>query len=268
MADSSFPADKHCSHCKKAGSEQAPLKRCTRCRSAWYCNRDCQKADWKTHKKTCTSNAQVKSDAGAAEFTSTQEDPGEWETDEEPEATKATKAPYDPTPYNPTPWNGWGPFPLSFMELGKDKWLHKRPEKAVFKLLIDTYRLRLDDDYKFAGKVESDTLYGGAPDNGVSAFRRFLKKAEERQDFLPDWWSPAKVEECVRFATPSSSQRQPWEWWGEVGMDDWSDLAVAVGKSDIMDHYKNPFLHMQMRIMGEQIYDIPLGGRGGRCVTN
>jgi hypothetical protein len=32
------------------------LLRCTRCKIALYCNKECQKADWKRgHKKECTS---------------------------------------------------------------------------------------------------------------------------------------------------------------------------------------------------------------------
>jgi MYND finger len=40
-------------HCNKCGN-QAEL-RCGRCRAAWYCNRDCQKADHKDHKTLCRS---------------------------------------------------------------------------------------------------------------------------------------------------------------------------------------------------------------------
>jgi MYND finger len=29
------------------------VKRCANCQSAWYCSRDCQKAHWKVHKRTC-----------------------------------------------------------------------------------------------------------------------------------------------------------------------------------------------------------------------
>lgn len=30
-----------------------PLKQCAKCNATPYCSRDCQKADWKTHKKIC-----------------------------------------------------------------------------------------------------------------------------------------------------------------------------------------------------------------------
>ena len=39
-----------CDHC---GKEPKQLKRCSRCQLAKYCNRDCQQAAWKGHKKAC-----------------------------------------------------------------------------------------------------------------------------------------------------------------------------------------------------------------------
>lgn len=34
-------------------SESMALKRCSRCRSRWYCSTDCQRQDWPSHKRTC-----------------------------------------------------------------------------------------------------------------------------------------------------------------------------------------------------------------------
>lgn len=47
---------KHCRYCNKMEMSeefQMTLKRCSRCQSAFYCSTACQRADWKTHKKTC-----------------------------------------------------------------------------------------------------------------------------------------------------------------------------------------------------------------------
>lgn len=41
-----------CGHCSRINAEL----RCSRCRLVSYCARDCQKADWKKHKKRCMSN--------------------------------------------------------------------------------------------------------------------------------------------------------------------------------------------------------------------
>ena len=52
-----------CSFCDKPG---ASLKRCGNCKLAWYCDEDCQRADWKAgHKAVCRSDSlkQVNIDA-------------------------------------------------------------------------------------------------------------------------------------------------------------------------------------------------------------
>lgn len=49
-----------CASCKTPESDPSkPLKPCTKCQSVSYCSRDCQKNDWKVHKKTCAKAAQI-----------------------------------------------------------------------------------------------------------------------------------------------------------------------------------------------------------------
>ena len=40
---------KTCNVCKKKGK----MKKCSRCRSTYYCSRECQVKDWEEHKKVC-----------------------------------------------------------------------------------------------------------------------------------------------------------------------------------------------------------------------
>ncbi|KAF9474260.1 hypothetical protein BDN70DRAFT_884996 [Pholiota conissans] len=42
-----------CSQCMKPSSNGAELLKCSKCKIAWYCSRECQKAQWPTHKKVC-----------------------------------------------------------------------------------------------------------------------------------------------------------------------------------------------------------------------
>ncbi|PIL27075.1 hypothetical protein GSI_10214 [Ganoderma sinense ZZ0214-1] len=42
-----------CDRCKKKETAERKLMRCTGCRKAVYCSRECQKSDWKTHKLRC-----------------------------------------------------------------------------------------------------------------------------------------------------------------------------------------------------------------------
>ncbi len=39
-----------CAHCKE---EKKKMKKCARCQVVYYCSRECQKKDWKNHKKCC-----------------------------------------------------------------------------------------------------------------------------------------------------------------------------------------------------------------------
>jgi len=57
---SSDPSPRKCAHCSKAESdpEVRPLKPCPKCHTTLYCSRDCQKAAFKQHKKTCALDAQ------------------------------------------------------------------------------------------------------------------------------------------------------------------------------------------------------------------
>ena len=115
--------------------------------------------------------------------------------------------------------------------------LHQLPEKEAYTHLIDAYRLRIEDDYVFTGEVGYDSLYGGG--HPIKDFRRFLNKAEKRSGVLPSWWSATKRRECEKVA---------------VDKKGWSCLAFAVEKSDIQEHYKDPMMPMQLRMLAEKVY--------------
>lgn len=67
-----FSSDAACHHCSKtaqeAGAAAAGLLRCSRCRSALYCSKDCQLAAWKAgHRDRCAQQTQERA-ATKAEF--------------------------------------------------------------------------------------------------------------------------------------------------------------------------------------------------------
>ena len=51
--DTCHNCTQECAHCGKSGKDKSDKKmsRCSRCRFSFYCNRDCQKSDFKSHKK-------------------------------------------------------------------------------------------------------------------------------------------------------------------------------------------------------------------------
>lgn len=48
-------SSRSCRVCGIRGGEGVAIMRCSRCKGKvdWYCSRDCQKADWARHKKSC-----------------------------------------------------------------------------------------------------------------------------------------------------------------------------------------------------------------------
>lgn len=213
-----------CANCAKAGTTENGLKRCAKCKTTLYCSRDCQKSDWKTHKKICASNAARNATSSTAP------------------STAPSSASRGPPPKGLT-----ASIDKPFHKLNDKTWLHDRPEKDVYKLLIDCYRLRMEDDYTFAGEVDEEIIYGGAANNG-RGFQRFLSLARSKRGLLPSWWSEKKASECMRLGMRNSG---------------WSSLASAVEKGDIIEHYGDSNMPMQLRMLGEQVYGLGPGGQAG-----
>jgi splicing suppressor protein 51 len=198
-----------CAHCDK---KSASLQTCSRCHKVQYCGRECQKAAWKTHKKDCSPSAQPAV----------------------PDGNKAKQSHMKGLEKHvATP----------FTNLDQGVYLHDRPESDVFKLLIDSFRMRQADDYNFEMKVTSQSVYVGAP-SSIKPFRLYLKEAAT---LLPSWWTDVKTGECVAF--------------GESGA--WSDLRKKVTKSEITDHYGDGKMPMQLRMLAEMVYGSGTMGQDG-----
>ncbi|GME25498.1 hypothetical protein M1813_003692 [Neofusicoccum parvum] len=224
MADLNGTTTPSCAIC---GKTDGNIKRCAKCHTTHYCSRDCQKADWKTHKKSCAINV---ASASAASSTITN--------------GTSTRTP---------PKNLSVQIDKPFTRLDSGTWLHDRPEKDVYKLLIDTFRLRLNDDYNLEAINTDGSVFAGER-NSLPAFRKFLRKLESRQDLLPPWWNEQKKAECIAA--------------GMVGAPDWSSLEAAPKKSDILEHYGDSQMPMQMRMLGERIYGRGPGGQDGTMMLS
>ncbi|KAG4079827.1 hypothetical protein HA402_014958 [Bradysia odoriphaga] len=215
-----------CGSCLKTQSQLAnPLKRCAKCRLQFYCSRECQKSDWKSHKKTCGSTrAEPTSTFDAASSTGYQNNP-------------------QAICYIPKP----------FTALDNGTWLYNRPKKDVYKLLVDTYRMRLEDEYVFQGDVDEDSLYSGASvESALRHFKRFLTKtikldAARKKKLLPEWWSKDSLQECMNFAKT----------------DDFSNVGLAAEKHDIQKHYCQQDMPMQLRMFSEKIDGTLAAGMSG-----
>lgn len=217
-----------CTSCQRSPPEVS-LKHCAKCSTTPYCSRDCQRADWKSHKKTCRKQGSASATASAG-------------------MDSSTSSPSGGTQLSP-PRGLDAPIAKPFTRLDNGIWLHDRPEKDVYRLLIDAYRLRMEDTYVHDQDADADSIYGGAT-HGLSGFRRFLDMAAEQADLLPPWWDADKRKACER-----------------MGMDhrreNFHNLACAIKKSDVIEHYGDSRFPMQLRMFAETVYKRAPGGMDG-----
>ncbi|KAF8980749.1 hypothetical protein BGZ46_003748 [Entomortierella lignicola] len=137
---------------------------------------------------------------------------------------------------------------MPFHKIASRTWLYNRPKQDVYKLLIDCYRLRMNDDFNFQYKVENESIYGSAP-NPIESFKRFLGLVKE-EDLFPPWWSEEMMSECLDFGST----------------DSWSSLTTRINKHTLLEHYVHPFMDAQLRIFSQQVYGTGPGGMDTRKV--
>jgi hypothetical protein len=111
-------------------------------------------------------------------------------------------------------------------------------ESKTYEMLIDTFRLRCDDDYAYGG--HNHGIYGNDPP--LPVFHDFLTRAKAA-GILPQWWNEEKEKECERVAME----------------DEHFNINFAVEKSDIQEHNKDPMMPMRLRMVAEDVYG---GGYG------
>lgn len=122
-------------------------------------------------------------------------------------------------------------------------------------MLVDIYRMRVEDRYKFEGNVDEGSMYaGGTPESALKVFESFLNNATRLDNerpatkrILPEWWNQEKLNQCLEVART----------------DEWSNIGYAVEKHDIQDHYKQNDMPMQMRIFSEQVDGTLVMGQSG-----
>jgi mitochondrial splicing suppressor protein 51 len=105
-------------------------------------------------------------------------------------------------------------------------------------MLIDTFRLRCDDDYTWG--AHNHGIYGNDPP--LPVFRDFLARAKAA-GMLPQWWNEEKEKECERMAME----------------DEHFNIQFAVEKPDIQEYYKDNMMPMALRMVAENVYG---GGYG------
>ncbi|KAH7394349.1 hypothetical protein BKA66DRAFT_557395 [Pyrenochaeta sp. MPI-SDFR-AT-0127] len=216
--------DQTCAKCKKTAAESqvSSLKNCARCKVTLYCNRECQKDDWKVHKKICASQANARGAYVGPETVHSSD-------------SSATRLK-----------NLEKHVPNPFTRLDQGKYLHDRPETDVYKLLIDSFRMREADDFNFESKAMAGSVYTGA-ESSIEPFRHYLAKAAAMPNILPSWWISQKQKECEAFS--------------ESGI--WNDVRRKISKQEVIDHYGDEKAPMQVRMFAEAVYGVGSMGQSG-----
>ncbi|KAL4901451.1 amidase signature domain-containing protein [Aspergillus multicolor] len=197
-----------CVKCEKRGTTVHPFKRCAKCSTAWYCSRQCQTADWKTHKKVCGRNSAERLN---------------------PFIRPRSLVVVIEKPYH---------------KLQTKTWLHDRPYDDVYKLLIDTYRLRMYNQWSLTHQADEDSIYAPRATDGYAGFSRFLELVDRRCDLLPDDWSYSDVVDCVNYGL----------------RNEWSSLNCKVNETSIFAYYGSQSIVAELKIFAWQIYGWDITG--------
>lgn len=141
------------------------------------------------------------------------------------------------------------PISIPFTRLWLGTWLHERPEQDIYRILIDTYRLRMDDMFVTTGQTEEDSIYNGNP-TGLSGFHRFMGMAAATEGLLPPWWDEDAARECGRRGLPT------------LGLAQYM-LSAKISEKLIAGRYGDPTFATQLRIFGASVYGSCLKGLPG-----
>ncbi|KAK7553440.1 hypothetical protein JOL62DRAFT_350892 [Phyllosticta paracitricarpa] len=115
------------------------------------------------------------------------------------------------------------------------------PERArpVYQEYIDAYRLRVEDEYVFAGIATG--IHNSSRQHPLKGFIKFLDHAEER-GVVPRWWTEDARRDCERQA-----------WFGE-------GVQHPLDKINVIEKYQDPLKPMELRILAERVYGWPIPG--------
>jgi len=109
---------------------------------------------------------------------------------------------------------------------------------GVYNRVIDSYRMRIEDDYVY-GRIRG--LY--ADEDPIPDFRRILDMAEAKK-LLPVWWDREKRAACESL---------------DVKSDGNCYLGHAVEKPDIQEKYSDQVMPTKIRVFAEDVYGRPIG---------
>ncbi|KAJ3466911.1 hypothetical protein MRS44_004475 [Fusarium solani] len=217
-----------CNNCHR-GEPDVRLLTCRSCLSAQYCSQECQRSDWPNHRGPCRSINPIPGVSQSSAASWIQGLLGE-------ELSGA---------YGPSPPKGLDSGISSpFTRLQNGTFLHNRSERDVYRILIDSFRFRMEEQCQHDGQAVEGTIYDDL-DDSLPAFKQYLETAASRRNLLPPWWTPQKQRECEAF--------------GMTGTD-FQDLHMALEQFSATWHYADSRFPSQLRMLAEAVYETGVGG--------
>ncbi|RWA13127.1 hypothetical protein EKO27_g1998 [Xylaria grammica] len=221
-----------CAKCEKTCDDEAQMRKC--CEGTYYCNRKCERANFQHHKVSCPKLV--------PETKETKKAKPKKKRAKKNKKSKARKFPSAPLIKQ---------IQKPFDRLKKGNYLQGRPDTDVYRLIIDAYRLRMEDNYTYADICYEDSIYGGAKD-GLEGFRVFLQRAKEIPLMMPSWWNDKKQAECEELGRQHG----------------WSSLAEKINDASVRGHYEDKLIDIQLRMLAEDIYGTGIGDERARFLRD
>lgn len=121
----------------------------------------------------------------------------------------------------------------------------------MYGLLIDAYRLRIEDLHVFDNTADPYSAYSNNRDD-LRGFRNFMRKVSDKSGALPPWWdADSSTAECERLAAS----------------DGWHNLSRRVEKIDVIERYRNNMMPMQLRLFSESVFGTYPGIAAGQSAA-
>lgn len=240
---------RQCASCKKPETD-SPFSHCAACPKTLYCSRECQRSDWKMHKIICP-HAISKSQASNPK-------PPLYCSRECQEADCSKPAICQKAGCSNPATVGSRFYTSSPPGYSVKDLLYNQPEEDVYGLLIDCFRMRVEDEWEFADNCIG--IYAEPPDSPVLPLINFLNLAEKRKGVLPPWW-----EENVDIFDPPVHFRDEEKWFEGNKFKcitlaqnrrsaNFHNIFRPTDKEAIQEHYEDDLMHWKLRVLGEKIY--------------
>jgi hypothetical protein len=129
--------------------------------------------------------------------------------------------------------------------ISKNLFFHDRVESNAFQLLIDTLRMRQQDELNFDRVCMPGSIHARNEPSSERAFRDFILEAQGVPGYLPTWWKgEISTDACVEYAQRNAA----------------FSLAVAQEKQDIQRTWDEDRMPMMLRMVAERVYGNTPGG--------